>query len=160
MVVKRRNNLELTRLLDDKLDRGSTRVGTERFNLLDNVETFGNFTKDNVLAIEPRAGNSGDEELGTVGVRTSVGHGKKTRLGVTVGKVLVRESFTVDGLATGTVTSGEVTTLEHKVGDDTVERRTGITETLFASAESTEVLGGLGDNIVVELEDNAAKGLA
>lgn len=55
---------------------------------------------------------------------------------------------------------GKVTTLEHKVGDDTVERRTSETETLLTSSESTEVLGSLRNNIVVKLEDNATKSLA
>lgn len=50
------------------------------------------------------------------------------------------------------VTAGEVTTLKHEVRDDSVEGRALVTETLLASAESSEVLGGLGDDVVVELE--------
>lgn len=61
----------------------------------------------------------------------------------------------VDGLATGTVAAGEVTSLEHELGDDAVEGGTGITEALLASAESTEVLSALGGNIGAELHDNA-----
>jgi hypothetical protein len=53
------------------------------------------------------------------------------------------------------VTTGEVTTLEHEVGDDSVERRTLVAKTLLASAESTEVLSGLGDLLVEEVEVNA-----
>ena len=53
---------------------------------------------------------------------------------------------------------GKVTTLKHKVGNDTVERRAGIAKALLTSSESAEVLGSLGDYIVVELEDDAAKG--
>ena len=53
------------------------------------------------------------------------------------------------------VTTGEVTTLEHEVGDDSVERRALVAETLLASAESTEVLSGLGDLLVVEVEVDA-----
>lgn len=44
--------------------------------------------------------------------------------------------------------TGEVTTLEHEVGDHTVESRAGVAEALLASAESTEVGGGLGDNVI------------
>ena len=58
-----------------------------------------------------------------------------------------------------TVTTGEVTTLEHEVGDDTVEGRALVAETVFTSGELTEVLGGLRDYIVVELEDDATSGL-
>jgi hypothetical protein len=54
------------------------------------------------------------------------------------------------------VATGEVTTLEHEVRDDTVELRARVAEALLASAESTEVLDGLGDNVVEELEVDAA----
>jgi len=53
------------------------------------------------------------------------------------------------------VAAGEVTTLKHKVRDDTVESRALVAEALLAGAESTEVRGGLGDNIIVEVEGNA-----
>lgn len=65
----------------------------------------------------------------------------------------------VDGLATGAVATGEVTTLEHELGDDTVELGAGVTEAVLASAESTEVLGGLGDDVSAQLHDDAANGL-
>lgn len=54
---------------------------------------------------------------------------------------------------------GEVTTLEHELGDDTVEAGALVSEALLASAELTEVGGGAGDLLVEELEDNAAKRL-
>lgn len=50
------------------------------------------------------------------------------------------------------VAAGEVTTLEHELGDDAVEGRALVAEALLASAESTEVLGGLGDNVAEEVE--------
>jgi hypothetical protein len=54
------------------------------------------------------------------------------------------------------VATGEVTTLKHEVRDDSVEGRALVAETLLASAESTEVLGGLGDLVVEEVEVDAA----
>jgi len=54
------------------------------------------------------------------------------------------------------VATGEVTTLEHELGDHTVELGAGVAEALLASAESAEVLGGLGDNIIEEGEVDAA----
>ncbi len=94
-------------------------------------------------------------------------------------EVLIGELVTVDGLATGTVVVGEVTTLEpiggsiqtnqsrftdlgtwkihsHELGDDPVETRSGVTEALLTSAKSTEVGSGLWDYVIVELEDDAA----
>lgn len=56
------------------------------------------------------------------------------------------------------VVVGEVTTLEHEVGDDTVEAGASITEALLTSGKSAEVLGSLGDDIIVQLEDDTAKG--
>lgn len=67
-------------------------------------------------------------------------------------EVLVGKLLAVDGLATGTVATGEVTTLEHEVGDDAVEGRELVAEAVLASAELTEVTGGDGDNVVVEVE--------
>ena len=54
------------------------------------------------------------------------------------------------------VATGEVTTLEHELGDDTVERRALVAEAVLASAELLEVAGSLGDDVVVEGEVNAA----
>lgn len=39
-----------------------------------------------------------------------------------------------------------------------MELGAGVTEALLASAESTEVLGGLGDNVGAQLHGDAAEG--
>ena len=54
------------------------------------------------------------------------------------------------------VATSEVTTLKHELRNDAVELGALVAEALLASAESTEVLGGLGSHIVVELEVDAA----
>lgn len=54
------------------------------------------------------------------------------------------------------VAAGEVTTLKHEIRDDTVELGAGVAEALLASAEGAEVLDGLGDDVVEELEVDAA----
>lgn len=96
-------------------------------------------------------------------------------------EVLVGELLTVDGLATGTlqsrsisivskfvfflsvkvgrytdISTGEVTALQHERWDDTVERAALVAEALLTSAESTEVFGGLGDYIIIQLEVDAS----
>lgn len=149
-----------TTAVNDNAGTSSTVVGTQRLDLLDNVHTLNDLTEDNMLSVQPGGDNSGNEELRTVGVGTSIGHRQQTGLVVLQDEVLIRELVAVDGLSTGTVTAGEVTTLEHELGDDTVEGRVGVAETLLASAESTEVGGGLGDNVVKKLENDATKGLA
>ncbi len=54
------------------------------------------------------------------------------------------------------VTAGEVTALEHEVRDDAVEGRALVAEAGGAGAELTEVAGGLGNDVVVEGELDAA----
>ena len=54
------------------------------------------------------------------------------------------------------VATGEVTTLEHELGNDTVELGALVSEAFLAGAESAEVLGRLGDFFFEELEVDAA----
>ncbi|KAH3660419.1 hypothetical protein OGAPHI_007005 [Ogataea philodendri] len=126
---------------------------------LDNVETVNNLTENNVLAVQPRAWNSSDEELGSVGVWTSVGHGKQTWLGVLVHKVLVWELGSIDTLTSGTVEVGEITTLQHEVWNDSVEDGVLVTETLLSSAQSSEVFSGFW-NVLVQREDDLSQWFA
>lgn len=151
------NLVQLTRSVNGDSGSGGTRVGTVRLDRLDNVETVSNLTEHNVLAVQPWGGNGGDEELGTVGVWTSVGHGQQTWSVVLLDKVLVLELLTVDGLTASTVTSGEVTTLQHELRDHSVESGVGVTKTLLAGGQRSEVLSGLRNNIVVQFEGNSAE---
>lgn len=62
----------------------------------------------------------------------------------------------VDGLAARAVVTGEVTALEHELGDDTVETRAGVAEAVLASAELAEVLRRLRHLAIEELEGDAS----
>lgn len=53
------------------------------------------------------------------------------------------------------VATGEVTTLEHELGDDAVELGGLVAKALLAGRKSAEVLDGLGDDVVVEVEVDA-----
>lgn len=149
--------LQFTGSVNGDSGSGGTRVRTVGLDLLDNVVTVSHLTKDNVLTVQPWAGNSGDEELRTVGVWTSVGHRQQTWSVVGLGKVLVSELLTVDGSTTGSVTSGKVTTLQHELRNDSVESRVGVTETLFTGTQGSEVFGGLWHNVVVQLEGDSTE---
>jgi len=152
-------NLQSTGLDDGRalavLD--GTAAGANSLKSLDNVERLlvGNLAEDDVAAVEPGGDNSGDEELGAVGVGTGVGHRQQTGLVVRELEVLIAKLLSVDGLATGAIATGEVATLEHEVRDDAVEGRSLVAEALLASAESAEVLGSLGNNVIIELEVDA-----
>lgn len=152
--------LQLTAAVNSDSAASGTRVGTKRLNLLDNIESVSHLTEHNVLTVQPWAWNGGDEELGAVGVWTSVGHGQQTRSVVLLGEVLVSKLLTVDGLTTSTIASGEVTTLQHELRNHSVENRVGVAETLFTSAQGSEVLSGLWHNVVVQLERDSAEFLA
>lgn len=52
--------------------------------------------------------------------------------------------------------AGEVTTLEHELGDDTVEAGANVALALGLLAELTEVGSSLGDILLVEVEVDAA----
>ena len=62
------------------------------------------------------------------------------------------ELCAVDGLSTCAVTFGEVSTLKHELRYDTMEARALVTKTVTSGREFTEVLRGLGDDVVEELE--------
>jgi hypothetical protein len=106
-----------------------------------------------------------------VRVGSSIGHGQEEGLLVPQLEVLVGKLLAIDGLATGAlgsvsysvvcrdqgtyVAAGEVTTLEHEVGDHAMELGAGIAKALLAGAERAEVLCGLGYDIVEKLEVDA-----
>ena len=54
------------------------------------------------------------------------------------------------------VATGKVTTLEHEVRDDAVEAGAGVAKAVLASAELPEIPGSLGDDLVEEVEGDAA----
>ena len=97
---------------------------------------------------------SGDEELRTVGVGTSIGHGQQTRTSVLQLEVLIGELFAVNAFASSTISVGEITTLNHEAGNNTVEngvfvveRLARFTNALFTSTQSTEVFDSLGNSL-------------
>jgi hypothetical protein len=135
-----------------------TAAGASSLKSLDDVHGLlvSDLTENDVASVEPRGDDSGDEELGAVGVGAGVSHGEQTGLAVLQLEVLVGELLTVDGLATSAVATGEVTTLKHELGDDAVEGRALVAEALLAGAKGAEVLGRLGDDIIVQIEVDAA----
>ena len=77
--------LQLTSVNDGGLDVGADGAGgaAESLNLLDDLHGLivGNLTEDNVLAIEPRGDNGGDEELGAVAADAVSGQAQSSSYG-------------------------------------------------------------------------------
>jgi hypothetical protein len=100
----------LLALILDHFDKAepTSGVGTLSLDLPDEVLSLGDLTEDDVLTVQPGGNDGGDEELGSVGVGSSVGHGEQEGLVVPQLEVLVGELVSVDGLSTGTVVVGEL----------------------------------------------------
>jgi len=126
--------LKLARVCDNDLLGAFARLRSIGFNLLDDLHAFDNLTKDDMLAIQPRSLGSANKELRTVGVGSSVGHAEDARAGVLELEVLVLELVAIDGLASSAVVVGEVSALAHEVGDDAVEGRALVPESLLSGA--------------------------
>lgn len=140
-----RTNLDSSRFFNGDGSPWLSTGGSEFLDLLDNVHTLDNLAEDDVFSIEPTRHNlsskrnsnegwySGDEELGSVGVGTSVGHREETGLGVPQFEVLIGEFLAIDGLSSSTaniltqfpddclLVTGEISSLKHEIRDDTVE---------------------------------------
>jgi hypothetical protein len=100
----------LLALILDHFDKArlTSGVGTLSLDLPDEVLALGDLTEDDVLTVQPGGNDGGDEELGSVGVGSSVGHGEQEGLVVPQLEVLIGELVSVDGLSTGTVVVGEL----------------------------------------------------
>ena len=86
-------------------------------NLLDfhqKVQSFNNFTKYNMLSIQPRGLCKCKEELWTIGIRSWISHGKISWTKM-FSEVLIVEVMTVDIFSTGSVISSEITCLHHEL---------------------------------------------
>lgn len=117
------------------------------------------------MSAAPKGRKSGDNELKRTG--TGIGHGQQKGTLMLLGESLILKLGTVDGLSTGTIARGKVTTLDHELLNDAVEdgalvvqRLAKLAEALFTGAEGAEVLSRLGDEVGVELHGDATDGLA
>lgn len=116
-------------------------------------------SEDSMLAVEPIGLNEGQEELRAVGVGASVSHGQQSGDIVLVVEVFILELGTVDRLSSSAVTGGEIASLGHEVGDNSVELAVLVVEdsarfagALLTGAEASEVLSGFGDFVGEEFE--------
>src|SRR5579871_5896782 len=94
-------------------------VAREIGDLIDHILTFDHFAEDGVFPGEPRCGRDGDEELRSVGVRASVGHGQLAGLVKFVRRAF---GFVFELIARAAhACSLRIAALDHEIWNDAVE---------------------------------------
>lgn len=134
-----RSLLELSAVCDSDPRGGSPRPGTQRIHFVDHVQSLLHAAKDNMLVVQPLGFTGADEELGSIGVGSSVGHGQDPRSSVLQFEVLIRKHSPVDRLPSRPVVVREVATLAHELRDHSVESGSLVTEPMFPRAQRPEV---------------------
>lgn len=114
-----------------------------------------------MFSIEPWGLGGGDEELAAVGVSSGVGHWEAEGF-VLEFEVFVRESFTPDWSSSGTISTCEVTTLNHEAWDDSVELASleGKFHAIVFEISFTEcdkIFDGFGDGVAEHVNNNVAR---
>mmetsp|Transcript_53101 Transcript_53101/g.103917 ORF Transcript_53101/g.103917 Transcript_53101/m.103917 type:complete len:211 (-) Transcript_53101:169-801(-) len=148
---------KLSAVADDDRLGGRAAPRPALFHLLHHRGAIFHLAKNHVLPIQPGRGCHGDEELGSVRVRSSVGHREEVWLVVLDRKTLVCKFPPVDRLPSRAVAAGEVTSLTHESRDDAVEfgalevKRLSLCScALFPCAQRPEIFCCLWQEVVVE----------
>ncbi|KAH3662033.1 hypothetical protein OGAPHI_006214 [Ogataea philodendri] len=102
--------------------------GFGRLDQSDNVHSFQDFAEDHVFSVKPWSFDGGDEELRSVGVSTGIGHRQVTWAFVFELEVLVLKLGTVNRFATSSISSCEISALDHEILNDSVEFGTFVAE--------------------------------
>lgn len=144
--------LQLAAVSNNNLSICAAVRGAISLNLANNIHTLNNTAEDNMLAIKPGSLDCAQEELGTIGVWSSIGHGQNARASVTQVEVLISKLLAIDGLPTCSIPISEVTTLTHEVRNHTMEGAALVAKAFLPSAQGTEVLSSLGHNISSQLQ--------
>jgi prepilin-type processing-associated H-X9-DG protein len=75
-------------------------------------------------------------------------------------EILILKLGSIDGLSTGTIVVGKVSSLAHEARDDAMEGRACIAVSLLSRAEGAKVLNRFGNNVRPKFHNNAASWLA
>jgi len=149
-------DLKLTTFGDHDWRAGFAGFASDLLNRLDDVYSGSHPSEDDVLSVQPGSLSRAKKELASVGVGAGIGHGENTGSGMLLDEVFIGEFVAVNRLASGAIPPGEVASLAHKPGDDTMELGSRVAEALLAGAERAEVFARLGTNIGVQRHDDAS----
>mmetsp|Transcript_92567 Transcript_92567/g.215086 ORF Transcript_92567/g.215086 Transcript_92567/m.215086 type:complete len:315 (+) Transcript_92567:573-1517(+) len=126
-------------------------IGWCLLDILHHVHALQDTAKDRVLVVEPRTRNGGDEELRSVRVGPSIGHGQCEWAIVLQGPVeLILELATPNALSTCSITLW-IASLDHETLNDAVEDSVVVIAVL---GMNREVLNSLGALLEEQLNDN------
>ena len=148
--------LQLTTIFDHDWSASLAITRSSLFHSSHNIHTIADLAKNYVFAIEPRSLLRADEELRSIGVGSCVGHRQDSRSSMLQREVLIGKLVSVNAFATSAIASGEITTLTHELLDDSVEFGALVSESLLASAKSSEVFHSLGAHVISQLHHNSA----
>ena len=98
-----------------------------------------------------------DEELGAIGVGSSIGHRQNALVGMWKPDSLIFELLSVDAFASSAIAVGGISSLHHKTFDDSVELDALVVAWLafLSSADGAEVFGRLWYFLVEHLEHDS-----
>lgn len=104
--------------------------------------------------VKPWARDKSNKKLWSVGIFSSIGHWQKIRLSMFDFEIFIFKFCSINWLSSSSVVVGEVTSLSHKVVDDSVEVRIFESESFGMKTKLSEVFSSFRDNIIKKLEDN------
>lgn len=145
---------QLAAILDLDFLGGLSRLRPNCFHLVDDVHSFDNRSEHDMFTIQPCCLFSTDEELRSICVLASISHRQNSSSCVLQREILILELVSVDALSTGSVVFGEVSALAHEFRDDAMERAVLVSKALLTSAQGTEVLSSLWNDIRAKLHDD------
>ena len=105
-------------ILDDGSDARRSRLAALSFERLYDLHALGDFSEHDVLTVQPRRLDGRNEELRAVRVASSIRHGKQSNDVVLEVEILVRKTLAINRLSSTSVTTSDVASLDHEVGDD------------------------------------------
>lgn len=96
------------------------------------------------------------EKVKWLNIHTSIGHGNSTWSKVLNLKVLISKSWSINWFTTTAISRGEITSLNHEVGNNTVESASFISKSFFSGCKSSEVLSSFWNSISIKSNYNTS----
>merc|ERR1719215_1452857 len=134
----------------DLFERTISSISGILFDESHDIHTVDDLAKDNMATVQPGGFLHGDKKLRSICVFSSVGHGQPSSSVMLELEVLVIEALSVDGFTSGSIFSGEISSLEHEIFDDAMENRSAISFRFGSLSQLEEILDRLGNSLAKE----------